>query len=219
MRFTARLGGSELIKKNFARNFKQDRKMEKGNTLYIESKTFDKTNFTVVALPKGEYDNCTFTDCEFYTSDLTGINFTECSFNGCNLSLAKISQAAFKEVTFRECKLLGLHFENCNPFLFAIDFDRSTLNLSSFYQLNLKRCKFKKCSLQEVDFTEADLSALVLDHCDLAGAIFENSMLEKTDFRSTFNYTIDPEKNRMKKARFSLSGVSGLLNKYGILLE
>ena len=193
--------------------------MEKGNNLFIESKTFDKTDFTAVALPQGEYELCTFTECNFSSSDLSGISFTECSFNGCNLSLAKISQAAFKEVTFRECKLLGLHFENCNPFLFAIDFDRCTINLSSFYQLNLKRCRLKKCSMQEVDFTEADLSALVLDQCDLAGAIFENTVLEKTDFRSAYNYTIDPEKNRMKKARFSLPGIAGLLDKYGIVIE
>src|SRR5665647_458605 len=139
--------------------------MEKGNSLYIESKTFDKTDFAAVALPKGEYENCSFRDCELSKCDLSGISFTECSFSGCNLSLAKVSQTAFKEVKFAECKLLGLHFENCNPFLFAIDFDRCTLNLSSFYQLNLKRCRLRKSALQEVDFTEADLSALVIDQC------------------------------------------------------
>jgi uncharacterized protein YjbI with pentapeptide repeats len=80
-------------------------------------------------------------------------------------------------------------------------------------------CRFKKCSLQEVDFTEADLSALVFDQCDLAGAIFESTVLEKADFRTAYNYSMDPEKNRLKKARFSLSGVAGLLNKYEILLE
>jgi len=114
---------------------------------------------------------------------------------------------------------MGLHFENCNPFLFSIDFDRCTVNLSSFYKLNLKRTKFKKSSLQEVDFTEADLSTAVFDNCDLSGAIFENTVLEKTDFRTALNYTIDPENNRMKKARFSLSGIAGLLSKYGIDVE
>ena len=114
---------------------------------------------------------------------------------------------------------MGLHFENCNPFLFSIDFDRSTVNLSSFYKLNLKRTRFKKSSLQEVDFTEADLSAVVFDQCDLSGAIFENTILEKSDFRSAFNYRIDPEVNRLKKARFSLAGVAGLLDKHGIIIE
>jgi uncharacterized protein YjbI with pentapeptide repeats len=73
--------------------------------------------------------------------------------------------------------------------------------------------------LQEVDFTESDLSGSSFDNCDLSGALFENTNLEKTDFRSAFNYTINPEINRMKKARFSLPGVAGLLEKYGIVIE
>ncbi len=73
--------------------------------------------------------------------------------------------------------------------------------------------------MQEVDFTESDLSGSSLDNCDLSGALFENTNLEKTDFRSAFNYTINPETNRLKKARFSLQGIAGLLEKYGIVIE
>jgi uncharacterized protein YjbI with pentapeptide repeats len=168
---------------------------------------------------KGEYENCEFVDCDLSNLDLSGFGFSECRFSGCNVSLAKISQTAFKDIRFVECKLMGLHFENCNTFLFAIECDRCTLNLSSFYKLNLKRSQFKNCTLQEVDFTESDLSSSILDCCDLTGAIFEHTILEKTDFRSAYNYSIDPEKNRIRKARFSLSGVGGLLEKYGIEIE
>jgi hypothetical protein len=49
--------------------------------------------------------------------------------------------------------------------------------------------------------------------------MFENSILEKVDFRSSFNYIIDPETNRIKKARFSLPGVTGLLAKYDIEID
>jgi uncharacterized protein YjbI with pentapeptide repeats len=73
--------------------------------------------------------------------------------------------------------------------------------------------------LHEVDFTEADLSGVVFVNCDLAGVIFENTNLEKCDFRSAFNYTLDPEVNRIKKAKFSLSGIKGLLEKYQIDIE
>ena len=43
--------------------------------------------------------------------------------------------------------------------------------------------------------------------------------MEKTDFRSAFNYFIDPEINKIKKAMFSLAGVKGLLGKYDIKIE
>lgn len=189
------------------------------STNYIESKIFSKTNFTAEPLPKGEFENCTFSDCDLSSYDLSGCRFIGCSFTGCNVSLAKISNTAFQEVKFTTCKLVGVHFENSNTFLFSINFDHCTLNLSSFYKLNLKRSSFKDCALQEVDFSEADLSGRSFDHCDLAGAIFENSNLEKTDFRAAYNYLIDPELNRLKKARFSLQGVAGLLGKYGIEID
>ena len=73
--------------------------------------------------------------------------------------------------------------------------------------------------MHEVDFTECDLTATVFDNCDLLNAKFENTLLQKTDLRSAFNYTINPESNKIKKARFSLSGVAGLLDKYDIEIE
>ncbi|HSQ45289.1 MAG TPA: pentapeptide repeat-containing protein, partial [Lutibacter sp.] len=71
----------------------------------------------------------------------------------------------------------------------------------------------------EVDFSETDLSNAVFNNCDLIGSIFKTSILEKTDFRTSYNYSIDPELNRMKKAKFSLQGLPGLLRKYQIEVE
>jgi uncharacterized protein YjbI with pentapeptide repeats len=73
--------------------------------------------------------------------------------------------------------------------------------------------------LHEVDFTECNVSGSVFDSCDFTDATFENANIEKADFRTSFNYSIDPEKNRMKKARFSLSGIAGLLEKYDIEID
>jgi hypothetical protein len=43
--------------------------------------------------------------------------------------------------------------------------------------------------------------------------------LERTDFRTSYNYSIDPEINRISKAKFSINGVVGLLGKYNIEIE
>jgi fluoroquinolone resistance protein len=53
----------------------------------------------------------------------------------------------------------------------------------------------------------------------MAGAIFENTILEKADFRTAYNYTIDPVQNRIKKAKFSVTGIAGLLSRYDIAIE
>ncbi|WP_316931330.1 pentapeptide repeat-containing protein [Chryseobacterium sp. P1-3] len=78
---------------------------------------------------------------------------------------------------------------------------------------------FKNSKLIEVDFTESDLSNAVFSNCDLSGAVFDDTVLEKADFRSSFNYCIDPASNKLKKAKFSLSEVYGLLYKLDIEIE
>jgi fluoroquinolone resistance protein len=58
-----------------------------------------------------------------------------------------------------------------------------------------------------MDFAESDLSHSVFANYDLDGSIFDNTNLEKADLRSAFNYNIDPDKDRIRKAKFSLDGV------------
>lgn len=94
-----------------------------------------------------------------------------------------------------------------------------SLNHSSFYRTKIKKTVFKNSQLHEVDFTECDLTSSVFDNCDLKGATFENTIIEKADFRTSFNYSIDPQINRIKKARFSLTGIAGLLDKYDIEID
>jgi uncharacterized protein YjbI with pentapeptide repeats len=135
------------------------------------------------------------------------------------MSMAKLKNVSFRDVVFKECKLVGLHFHECKKFLFSTSFENCQLHLSSFYQLGLKNTKFKNCNLKEVDFTEADLSGSLFDNCDLGNALFENTLLERADFRTSFNYSINPETNKIRKAKFSMTGVIGLLDKYNIDIE
>ncbi len=185
----------------------------------IEDKLFDRVDFTINNLPKDEYENCRFVNCNFYSGDLLNVTFRECSFESCDFSLASLKNTALNDVHFIGCKLVGVQFDDCNPFLFSVDFENCVLKLAVFYKIKLKKTRFKNCNLQETDFTEADLTSAVFDNCDMQRAIFQKTMLEKTDFRTSFNYSMDPEMNRIKKARFSRMGIAGLLDKYNIDIE
>jgi fluoroquinolone resistance protein len=195
--------------------------------VFIEEKTFDKIDFTQKPLDKGEYEYCTFINCDFSKTDFSDIKFLECEFSGCNLSLVRLTQTALKGIKFKACKMLGLNFGECNEFGFVVDFDTCILKHSSFVsmatslkqRIRLKQTIFKDSQLDEVDFTECDLTSAVFDNCDLTGAIFEYTILEKADFRTASNYSIDPELNRIKKAKFSQPGLAGLLDKYDIEIE
>ena len=69
-----------------------------------------------------------------------------------------------------------------------------------------------------MDFTETDLTDAVFDECDLSKAIFENTILEKVDLSTSINFNIDPERNRLKKAKFSAENIVGLLEKYDLVI-
>jgi fluoroquinolone resistance protein len=188
-------------------------------TNYIVEQSFDGIDFTQQPMVIGEYERCRFLKCNFAEAGLSGAVFIECQFIDCDLSMARIANASFREVIFKGCKQLGLRFDQCNKMLFSVAFENCVLNFSSFYKLKLKSTKFINCSLHEVEFAEADLSFIDFSGGDLTRAVFENTNLTGADFRRAHGYIIDPEKNEMKKARFSIEGLPGLLSKHNLNIE
>lgn len=163
---------------------------------------------------KGEYEQCHFSGCRFHQVDLQETLFISCTFDNCDLSMASLNNTGFQEVKFKDCKLMGLRFDKCQVFLLSFDFEACILNFSSFYQLNLKKMTFQGCTLHEVDFVETNLTEATFEHCDLTRSHFEQSILEKADFRTALYYTLDPDKNRIRGAKFSKEGALSLLQKY-----
>jgi uncharacterized protein YjbI with pentapeptide repeats len=184
--------------------------------VFAELKHFDGVDFTANLLPPGEYEKCSFSSCVFSNADLSGIKFIDCSFSVCNLSMVKLSNTAFRDASFTECKMLAMHFEDCSPFGLSFTFADCALQHSSFIKAKIPKTRFIRCHLAETDFTECDLTGAVFDRCDLNRSKFSHTNIEKADFRTSVNYSIDPEQNRLKKARFSLPDVAGLLDKYDI---
>ncbi len=166
-----------------------------------------------------EFENCTFKDCDFSNCNLSAYRFLECRFNNCNLSMAKLNDAVIRECSFDYCKLLGLNLFECNDFIFTASFDNCLMKYASFKGMNLKSFKFSNCNLEESDFFGTDLSNSVFENCILQRAIFSDTNLEKADLRTAINFTIDPDRNKIKKARFSRLSLSGLLDKFNIIIE
>ncbi|WP_205749235.1 pentapeptide repeat-containing protein [Desulfopila sp. IMCC35008] len=185
-------------------------------TIFIEEKEFEAIDFTKKPLKTGVYEYCTFKNCDFSKSDLANITFIESVFEGCNLSLVSLNNTILRDIDFRNSKIIGVRFDNCEDLLLSVSFSGCSLKHSSFYGINMRKTRFEKTNLQDVDFTECNLSAAVFDECDLHGAQFFNTILEKVDFRTSMNYSIDPEANKIKNGKFSMFGLVGLLGKYDI---
>lgn len=187
--------------------------------IFIEDQDFDSRNMADFKPGYVTYDHCAFTDCDLSNTDLSSIHFMDCRFTACNISNAKLQKTAFRNIHFKNCKMMGLLFDDCDDFLFEAGFENCVLNFSSFARRKMKNTRFDSCTLSEVNFTLADLTSAIFEKCDLTGARFENTSLEKADFRTAYNYSINPEANKLKKAKFSLEGLPGLLEKYGIVIE
>lgn len=173
-------------------------------------------SLTADALQRDEYERCTFKSCDFANGQLTGCKFIDCTFVGCSLSLANVSGVVMNNAMFQDCKMLGVRFETCNPLTFSVSFEGCQLNDSSFFKMKMKGTKFSRSKLLHVDFSQADLTSANFANCDLTDATFDNTILSKADFRTSTGYIIDPDRNSVKKAKFSIDGVAGLLTKYDI---
>lgn len=183
---------------------------------YIESKTFENVDFSETPLQQADYELCTFLRCELTEALLNNLAFIECKFIGCNLSNAKVDSAGFRDVKFSGCKLTGVDFSACNPAMISLSFEDCIMDYVSLARLHLKKIEFSNCSLIRAFFDDADLSSSKFIGCNLENAVFGKTNLEKADLSTSYNYIIDPENNRVKKAKFSTSGIAGLLLKYDI---
>lgn len=166
-----------------------------------------------------DFEDCVFENCDFSKCVFVGVTFINCTFNDCTFSGAKINYVAFRTAYFNRCKIVDVNFAMCDKLIFEIHFNECVLDFSKFYTLKIKGTTFTDCSIIAVDFMNADLTGVLFDNCDLYRATFMKTILEKADFASSFNYTLDPEKNKIKKAIFSLNGVKGLLAKHDIVIN
>lgn len=186
---------------------------------YISEQEYKQLDYSEQRLQVGDYENCQFLNCNFINSDLSDTRFMGCEFVDCNLSNVKLNNTSFQQVKFRDCKMLGLQFDGCLDLILSFEFENCVMNHSSFYQKNIKKTRFINCQLNEVDFTECNLKEASFENSNLTRAIFDNTNLEKADLATATDLSIDPEKNKIWKAKFSNSNISGLLDKYNIDIE
>ena len=166
-----------------------------------------------------EFDEFRFVGCDFGGADLSHKRFAGCLFERCNLSSAGLAGTALQNVAFAECKLLGLQFTACRDLLFGVHFDHCQMRYVSFAGRKMPGTRFVRCTLDEADLVGADLSGAVFQDCSLAGAVFQNTVLVGADFTTATGFAIDPERNPLRDARFTLPGLLGVVAKYGLVVE
>jgi uncharacterized protein YjbI with pentapeptide repeats len=184
-----------------------------------EDRIFERIGQDDITLPRGDFEACSFRGCDLSGSDLSGIRFTDCRFEDCNLSMSTLKGTVLNDAFFIGCKMLGLRFEDCHRIPLILAFEDCILDFCSFTAMALRKTLFHKCQIQEADFSEADLSEAVFSQSRLTRSQFVRTNLEKADFRNALEIDIDPAANRMRRAKFSTDGLSGLLTRFDLEIE
>jgi len=165
------------------------------------------------------FNSCTFRDCNIPDCDLSGGDFSDCVFENCNLSNIKLIETGLKDVLFKNCKLTGTNFSDCRDILFEVSFEDCIMDFCIFSRNNLRKTLLSGCRVNETEFSECDLKDALFRECDLLRTVFIQNDLSGADFRTSLNYIIDPDINKVKGAKFSYPGVLGLLEGYDIIIE
>lgn len=183
-----------------------------------EEKIIKAENFSKKSLENSVFNSYSFHSCDFSESNLRNAKFCSCLFANCNLSLPKLEGCRFQDVQFINCKIVGAEFFKCEKTFFSASFKKCLLLYCNFSDLNMKNTQFNGSKIQESHFTNAMLTGVDFADTDLSGTIFHNCDLCKADFSTAKRYSIDPQTNKIKKAKFSLPEAVGLLQGFDILI-
>jgi fluoroquinolone resistance protein len=166
-----------------------------------------------------EFEKCTFRNLDFSGTSLRGASLTNCRFEACTLQGASFESAKLDDVYFDRSDVSLINFGQCSAFGFHVDFLECKLDSCSFFNQNLKKTRFVDCSLREAKFLKCDLTGAVFKNCNLELTLFASTSLVQADFSTAYNVSLDPDANTLKKTRFSLHSLPGLLTKYDILVS
>lgn len=183
-----------------------------------EGQAIKSENCSKKSLEGHVFTSCSFHSCDFSESILRNAKFSACTFINCNLSMTKLDGCRFQDCHFIECKIVGAEFFKCEKTFFSVSFKKCLLNYCNFSDLNMKNTSFYGSHLKENHFTNTSLIGADFTDADLSGTLFHNCDLCKADFSSAKQYDIDPQTNKIKKAKFSLPEAVGLLRGFDITL-
>ena len=183
----------------------------------VEEVVYDQNSIAQTNLKDSHFLECHFKKISFSFKDLRGSNFQECRFSECNLSGSLLTGTSFISTKFYNCKVVGTNFSVSDQ-LFELDFNQSIIHLSSFQNLK-SSIHFFECDLKGSDLSDSKLKGSSFRKCNLNEVTFSNSDLTMCDFREASNYYIDLRSEKVSKSKFSSPEVLGLLESFNISIE
>jgi uncharacterized protein YjbI with pentapeptide repeats len=185
-------------------------------------RTFREVYIEQSELASCEFYDCVFLHCRFTETVFRGCRFVSCTFRRCDLSLVQVPESTFSSTRFENSTVIGVDWTQADwpPAGLGdpIAFLNCAISHSTFIGLRLRGIQIRDCVARDVDFRETDLSYADIGGTDLAESMFIHTDLTEADLSRARNYSIDPGRNVLTKARFSLPEAMSLLYCMDIVL-
>ena len=125
---------------------------------------FNENPQQVIPIKNLTIEECKFIKIDFNMIELVNTHITDCIFENCDLSNLEFNKVSIHRCHFINCKMTGLNFIDCSlqDLLFegvqgrymnislgnirCVEFNDSTLDESSFMEVNVKNLVFKQVS-------------------------------------------------------------------------
>lgn len=187
------------------------------------NQTFKQVQFKSEQFDSIDFFECEFFQCSFLECSFNISRFVDCFIKDSDFSLIQIPGTTFSSVRIDTSKVIGINWTQAiwrdSPLGKIPGFYKSILSHSTFLGLDLSDVQIVECVAQDVDFREAMLRRANLQKTDFEQSLFLNTILTEADFRGARNYRIDPSRNRISQAKFSLPEAMGLLYSMDIDLD
>jgi len=189
----------------------------------LDDDYYEDQNFRGLEMDGGEvhgitFVNCTFLSCAFAEATFKACRFQGCTFKKCDLSLVKLDDSSFSGSTFEDSRLIGVNWVHLDwgksdfqPLSNPMCFNGCVLNYGTFMGLTLEKVVILRCTVWDVDFSDASLCKADCRFSDFTNSRFRHTDLSEADLRGASNYFIQPQHNTLKKTRFSLPEAMSLL--------
>jgi fluoroquinolone resistance protein len=133
-----------------------------------------------------------------------------------------VTSSVFSGVRFESSRLIGIDWTQADWNAISLGdplrFTNCVISHSTFIGIKLRKIMITDTTAKDVDFREVDLSRVDFCGTDLTDSIFADTNLAEADLSKARNYSISPEKNNLKGAKFSLPEALSLLFNLDIVL-
>lgn len=186
----------------------------KSNTDYHDNVFIDLA-FLQGRISGTHFADCRFEGCSFLETEFQECKFKDCVFESCDLSMIKVTDSSFNNTQFQDCKVVGVNWTlaewSSNLIKAPLRFKKCSLNHSTFIGLQMNGTSIVDCTASNCDFRETELVGADLSETDFSNSLFGKTNFTSADLRGASNYHIDPGKNLLARAKFSLPEAMTLL--------